>query len=72
MGKRRKKTNPLLLDKYALICAEFKRLSAVKEFGVSKHSYEWILKTLSKKKFFLSEDYIAKIIRNEPTGGYKD
>lgn len=56
--------------KYAAVCAEFKRLSSIKEHNVTKHSYEWILGTIASK-FFISPDYVARIVRDEPKNGYK-
>jgi hypothetical protein len=55
--------------KYAAICAEYRRLSAIQEYGVKKYSYERILSEM-EAKFFYTPDYIARIVRNEPLEGY--
>lgn len=57
------------MRKYSDVCKAFTRLSSIKELGVTKYSFEYIIKKLSEQ-FYLSEDYIARIVREEPKGGY--
>lgn len=47
------------------ICFEFERLCAVKENGVQKYSYDYILMKL-QKKFYLQTSTIEKIIKHPP------
>lgn len=60
------RNNKLLIHHRNLaICAEFERLSAVKEQGVQKYSYAYILMKL-QAKFYLQNSTLEKIIKNPP------
>lgn len=48
---------------YETVRSEYRRLSAITEYGKSKYSYEWIVAELSLK-FFKSERTIENIIFN--------
>lgn len=60
------RNNKLLIHQRNLaICNEFAKLSAVREAGVQKYSYEYILMKL-RSKFFLENSTIEKIIKHPP------
>jgi hypothetical protein len=47
------------------ICAEFERLSSIKENGVQKYNYQYILMKL-RSKFYLENSTLEKIIKHPP------
>jgi hypothetical protein len=47
------------------ICAEFQRLTSIKENGVQKYSYEYVMMKL-RVKFFLETSTLEKIIKHPP------
>ena len=57
------------LRNQAMLC-KYKKMQAVKEHGVSKHSFAWIINELAYEHFFLDPTTIERIIRQEPENGY--
>lgn len=50
------------LERNTDIKDDFKKLCSIREHGVQKHSFEWILAELAKK-YYLSATTIGKILK---------
>ncbi|REC47859.1 hypothetical protein DRF68_12520 [Candidatus Chryseobacterium massiliae] len=56
-----KKTKTTTENRHAAVRSEYKRLSGIQEFGVQKHSFDWIVANLAHT-FFYSPATIENII----------
>lgn len=59
----KKKPKPTTEKRYEAVRAEYRRLSDIKEFGVQKHSFDWIIANIANKCFY-SQATIENIIFN--------
>lgn len=48
----KKKLKPTTEKRYEAVRTEYKRLSEIKEFGVQKHSFDWIIANIAQKSFY--------------------
>ncbi len=55
-----------ILQRNSTILLNYENLRAIKEHGVQKHSYEWIVATLAQK-YYLAPFTIEEIILNHKT-----
>lgn len=58
-----KKTKKTTEKRYEDVRAEYRRLSDIKEFGVQKHSFDWIVAYVAQK-FYYSVKTVENIIFN--------
>lgn len=58
-----KKTKPTTEKRYEAVRLEYKRLSEIKEFGVQKHSFDWIVANVAQK-YYYSPATVENIIFN--------
>lgn len=56
-----KKTKQTTENRHLAVRTEYKRLSGIQEFGVQKHSFDWIVANLAHN-FFYSTATIENII----------
>ena len=61
--KKRERRKPHTHKMYDDVRDEYKRLSEIKEFGVQKHSFDWIIAKVAEK-FYRSPKTIENIIFN--------
>lgn len=59
----RKKTKPTTEKRYEAVRTEYARLSDIKEFGVQKHSFDWIVANIANR-YFYSRATVENIIFN--------
>ncbi|AZA87141.1 hypothetical protein EG349_10255 [Chryseobacterium shandongense] len=56
-----KKTKTTTENRHRAVRAEYKRLSEIQEYGVQKHSFDWIVANLAHN-FFYSTATVENII----------
>ena len=59
----KRKPKPTTEKRYESVRTEYKRLSDIQEFGVQKHSFDWIIANIAQKSFY-STATVENIIFN--------